>query len=152
MNRTKGDTASQMFLINHFLDHLVLGQPVPDKAALNTTNAEEGPGSLGAHVDTCAAQHGKNPNFLLVDFYEFGGGSVFRVAAEANGVTYAPTSSIATPLSDTAPSSASSNTPSGALPAMRVPDARWMAMAAVAGGIILGGMGVQDTLVFTSDY
>jgi len=28
------------------------------------------------------------PNFLLVDFYDAGNGSVFEVAASANGVTY----------------------------------------------------------------
>lgn len=28
------------------------------------------------------------PNFLLVDFYESGNGSVFEVAAKANNVTY----------------------------------------------------------------
>lgn len=28
------------------------------------------------------------PNFLLVDFYDAGNGSVFEVAAKANGVTY----------------------------------------------------------------
>lgn len=31
---------------------------------------------------------GRPPNFLLVDFYDAGSGSVFEVAAELNGVTY----------------------------------------------------------------
>jgi hypothetical protein len=31
VNRTKGDTATQMYLINHFLDKLVLGQPAVSK-------------------------------------------------------------------------------------------------------------------------
>lgn len=31
---------------------------------------------------------GRYPNFLLVDFYDSGNGSVFEVAARANNVTY----------------------------------------------------------------
>ncbi|KAF5384873.1 hypothetical protein D9615_001336 [Tricholomella constricta] len=99
VNRTKGDTATQMYLINHFLDRLVFGQPVPDVAKANVTNAASGAGSLGAHVETCVAVNTRAPNFLLMDFYEYGSGSVFQVAADINKVTYAPTSPIATPLS-----------------------------------------------------
>ncbi|GLB35944.1 hypothetical protein LshimejAT787_0302320 [Lyophyllum shimeji] len=109
VNRTHGDSSTQMYLINHFLDRLVLNQPVPDVAKANVTNAASGPGSLGAHVDTCVAANTRAPNFLLVDFYEYGGGSVFQVAASINKVTYAPTSPIATPL----PTSSSSSGPSG---------------------------------------
>ncbi|KAJ3506985.1 hypothetical protein NLJ89_g6553 [Agrocybe chaxingu] len=99
VNRTRGDTSTQMFLINHFLDKLVLGQPAPFIERLNQTNAATGAGSLGAHVDTCVADHGRPPNFLLVDFYEFGGGSVFQVAADMNGVPYNPATPVATPVS-----------------------------------------------------
>lgn len=31
---------------------------------------------------------GRPPNFLLVDYYNFGNGSVFEVAAQMNNVTY----------------------------------------------------------------
>ncbi|KAG6817732.1 hypothetical protein H0H87_004523 [Tephrocybe sp. NHM501043] len=101
VNRTKGDTSTQMYLINHFLDKTVLGQPVPDVDKANVTNAANGAGSLGEHVNTCIAANTRAPNFLLVDFYEYGGGSVFQVAATINGVTYAPTSPVATPLPKT---------------------------------------------------
>ncbi|KAF4573138.1 Phosphoinositide phospholipase C domain-containing protein [Pleurotus pulmonarius] len=112
VNRTKGDTSTQMFLINHFLNKLVAGSiPAPDPDNANVTNAATGAGSLGAHVDTCRTVQGRPPNFLLVDFYEFGAGSVFQVAADINGVTYAPTTPIAQPA--TANSSTSSSPSSG---------------------------------------
>lgn len=110
VNRTQGDTGAQMFMINHFLDQLFVGQPVPFVERLNETNAVEGPGSLGAHVQTCREVHGRAPNFLLVDFYEFGGGSVFQVAADINGVPYNPITPIATPRG----TNSSSNSTGGA--------------------------------------
>ncbi|EIM92250.1 PLC-like phosphodiesterase [Stereum hirsutum FP-91666 SS1] len=109
VNRTKGDSTNQMYLINHFLDTNLLGSPIPDTADLDTTNAANGTGSLGAQLDTCVGDYGRNPNFMLVDFYEYGGGSVFEVAATANGVTYDPTTPIATPLSSSSSSSTSSS-------------------------------------------
>ncbi|KAF8973628.1 PLC-like phosphodiesterase [Flammula alnicola] len=110
VNRTAtgSDTSTQMYLINHFLDQLVLNQPVPFVAKLNVTNAATGAGSLGAQVDTCTAAHGRPPNFMLVDFYEYGGGSVFQVAANLNGVTYAPSTPVATPASTATASSGGS--------------------------------------------
>lgn len=99
INRTKGDTSTQMYLINHFLDTLVLNEPNPDTALLNQTNALSGTNSLGAQVGTCLTTQGRPPNFMLVDFYEYGGGSVFQEAAGLNGVTYNPATPIATPAS-----------------------------------------------------
>lgn len=60
-----------MYLINHFLDKIILGQPAPDSSRANTTNAVSGVGSLGQQVETCAAQHSRNPNFMLVDVCAF---------------------------------------------------------------------------------
>lgn len=111
VNRTKGDTSTQMYLINHFLDRLLFNNPVPDVAKANITNAATGSGSLGAHVDTCKAANTRAPNFLLVDLYEYGGGSVFQVAADINGVQYSPTTPVATPLPTS--SSAATGTSSG---------------------------------------
>jgi len=102
VNRSKGDSSTEMFLINHFLDTIVLGQDAPDIAALNQTNAVSGTGSLGTQVNTCITTQGRPPNFLLVDYYEFGGGSVFEVAAMINGVTYSPATPIAAPASTSA--------------------------------------------------
>ena len=67
VNRTNGDTSTQMYLINHFLDKVVAGFPAPDSSRANQTNAVSGVGSLGVQVQTCAAQYGRNPNFMLVD-------------------------------------------------------------------------------------
>lgn len=67
VNRTKGNPSTQMYLINHFLDTLVLGQPTPDVAQANVTNGVSGIGSLGQQVNTCVAANGRNPNYMLVD-------------------------------------------------------------------------------------
>jgi hypothetical protein len=109
VNRTQGDSSTQMYLINHFLDTLVLGVPVPDPSQANQTNAVSGQNSLGEQVSLCVGEYSRNPNFMLVDFYEYGGGSVFEVAATANGVTYAPTTPIATPIPQTSSSTSSNN-------------------------------------------
>jgi len=139
VNRTKGDTSTQMYLINHFLDKLVLGQPAPDPSNANTTNSASGVGSLGLQVQQCAATNGKNPSFFLVDFYEFGGGSVFEVAATANGVTYAPTSPIATPISQSSGASSSSGTANAAPGSIMVYRRdHLLASLAVVAGVILG--------------
>ncbi|KAI6007145.1 PLC-like phosphodiesterase [Pisolithus albus] len=98
VNRTDGDPSTQMYLINHFLDEILLGQPIPDPGQANETNAVSGPNSVGAQVELCVSEYGRSPNFMLVDFYEYGGGSVFEVAAAANGITYSPTTPVATPI------------------------------------------------------
>jgi len=101
-NRTKGDTFNDLVLINHFLDKIVLGQDAPDIGNLNQTNAVSGTGSLGDQVETCITTYNRPPNFMLVDYYEFGAGSVFEVAANINGVQYNPATPIASPKSTSA--------------------------------------------------
>jgi hypothetical protein len=117
VNRTTGDSTTQMFLINHFLYsvHNIAGAAssiAPDKSALETTNAATGPGSLGQEVQNCRAAISRPPTFLLVDFYHYGGGSVFEVAASINGVTYSPKSPVPAPL-DSSASNNSSSTDNG---------------------------------------
>jgi len=101
VNRTQGDPTTKMYLINHFLDEptAVVGATAlaPAKSQLNVTNAATGPGSLGAEIDNCISSHGVPPNFILVDFYEYGGGSVFDVAAQLNGVP-SPTRTLSPPV------------------------------------------------------
>lgn len=142
VNRTKGDTSTQMYLINHFLDKIVAGFPAPDPDNANTTNAAIGVGSLGQQVQTCATQHDRNPNFMLVDFYEYGNGSVFQVAATANGVTYSPASPVATPGgsgSSSASGSSVTSTPNGVVD-LRLLPAHLAGSLAVVGGIVLGAL------------
>ncbi|KAI9512572.1 PLC-like phosphodiesterase [Russula earlei] len=138
VNRTKGVASAELYLINHFLDKIVLGQPAPDPDQANTTNAVSGTGSLGLQVQTCAAAYGRNPNFMLVDFYEFGGGSVFQVAASANGVTYNPSKPVPSPRStETGTTSTSAtSTPNGAVGGFQDGDLIIPAMLSVG---LLGG-------------
>jgi len=113
VNRTHGDSTTQLMTINHFLDIFSsIGSVVldtPNKGALATTNAASGTGSLGAQAGECVADYGRAPNFMLVDFYEVGQGSVFEVAAGYNGVSYSP----ATPIASAPPSATSGGSGSG---------------------------------------
>jgi len=82
-----------MYLANHNLNTNValFGQSIliPNSAELNVTNAAVIEyGSLGAAEENCTAMWNRPPTWLLVDFYDVGKGSVFEVAAKANGVDY----------------------------------------------------------------
>lgn len=138
IDRFTGKTDGQMYLINHYLyttSNLFGGStPVPDKAQLNVTNAASGTGSLGEEATvTCPPLHSRGPTFLLVDFYEYGTGSVFEVAAKLNGIQYVA-GSIA-PVNGTdgttsSSSSSSSSTKNGA-ERMTTVGSAWLAGAAV---------------------
>ncbi|KAG9750928.1 PLC-like phosphodiesterase, partial [Aureobasidium melanogenum] len=82
-----------MYLANHNLntDVSLFGQNIliPNSAELNVTNAATIEyGSLGLANQNCTAMWNRPPTWLLVDYYDVGKGSVFEVAATANGVTY----------------------------------------------------------------
>ncbi|KAJ7786548.1 PLC-like phosphodiesterase [Mycena metata] len=134
---TTGDSSTQMYLINHFLDTIAFGQPVPDVAHANVTNAASGTNSLGDQVATCMAGNGRAPNYMLVDFYEYGGGSVFQVAATLNGVTYSPTTPIATPIPTTT-GSTTNTTSSPSSASTLVSRSQCIASLFVALSILLG--------------
>ncbi|KAI0937269.1 hypothetical protein AcW1_001291 [Taiwanofungus camphoratus] len=138
VNRTNGDTSTQMYLINHFLDEDIAGILVPDKSQASQTNGVSGTGSLGQQVDTCVAQYNRDPNFMLVDFYEYGGGSVFQVAATANGVTYSPTTPITTPSGSGSSSASGSNGVVG----FRVTRGHLCASLAVSVGMLAGAWSI----------
>jgi hypothetical protein len=102
-----------MYMANHNLNVQIslagLNLLIPNTAELNQTNGVNGSGSLGEMSTTCTGKFpvlgqpittdanfcvdmwGRPPNFLLVDYYNYGSpmnGSVFEVAARANNVTY----------------------------------------------------------------
>tara|TARA_R110002003_G_scaffold70_44_gene6679 strand:- start:5461 stop:5817 length:357 start_codon:yes stop_codon:yes gene_type:complete len=83
-----------MYKLDHNLNiqMSLLGQSIliPAYSLLDEVNAASGNGSLGLNVKHCEQMWGRPPNWLLVDYYNFGNfnGSVFEVAAAANNVTY----------------------------------------------------------------
>ena len=80
-------SSNRLSLVNHFLDlQEALGITVPDVADANLTNANSGAvGSLGAAAADCAHQFGKQPNFLLVDFFDQG--PAIDTVDKINGIT-----------------------------------------------------------------
>lgn len=93
-NLAPAQAESWLYMANHNLNVEVslLGTSVlvPAVSLLNITNAVSGYGSLGAAAETCERDWGRPPNFLDVDYYNYGNfpGSVFEVAAMMNNVTY----------------------------------------------------------------
>ncbi|KAJ5151898.1 hypothetical protein N7492_010193 [Penicillium capsulatum] len=96
---SKKDAGNRMYMANHNLNlQLTLGPIdllIPNYHDLSSTNAVNGEGSLGLMANNCISDWGRAPNFLLVDFYNFGewngstyNGSVFQVAAQLNNVSY----------------------------------------------------------------
>ncbi|KAL1303242.1 hypothetical protein AAFC00_006656 [Neodothiora populina] len=82
-----------MYLANHNLNQAItlLGNTllVPNTVELNNTNAAGNQhGMLGATVGNCTEMWNAPPNWLVVDYYNVGNGSVFEVAARCNNVTY----------------------------------------------------------------
>ncbi|PYH98329.1 tat pathway signal sequence [Aspergillus ellipticus CBS 707.79] len=93
-NLSQQDAEDRMYMANHNLNLDVsvasISLLIPNTAALNQTNGVSGYGSLGLMARNCTATWNRPPNFLLVDYYNYGNfnGSVFEVAAEMNNVTY----------------------------------------------------------------
>jgi hypothetical protein len=94
-NQDEATSRNRMYMLNHNLNIQVsLGGVsdllIPAYSLLDEINAVSGNGSLGLNVQNCEKMWGRPPNWLLVDYYNFGNfnGSVFQVAATANNVTY----------------------------------------------------------------
>lgn len=74
----EGDTASAMSsdrlpFMNHFLDQDIgFGIVEPNSDAANTTNGQSGSGNLLTAADTCKEAYGRQPAFILVDFFDKG--------------------------------------------------------------------------------
>lgn len=86
-------------LTNHYLDYTttIFGIPVflSDKSKLSTTNSASGYGSIGQGIANCVGLWARNPNFVLLDWYDSNGIVPFQVAAGLNGVA-APTNNVVT--------------------------------------------------------
>jgi hypothetical protein len=93
-NQEEDVSRERMYMMNHNLniDINLSGTSIliPAYSLLDQINAVSGNGSLGLNVQNCEKMWGRPPNWLLVDYYNFGNfnGSVFQVAATANNVTY----------------------------------------------------------------
>jgi hypothetical protein len=73
-NTAAAVASGRLSLVNHFLDlQEPFGIVVPDVANAKLTNANSGVvGNLGTSASQCAQAFGKQPNFLLVDFFDQG--------------------------------------------------------------------------------
>jgi hypothetical protein len=94
-NQAADVSRDKVYMLNHNLNIEVqlLGIRdilIPAYTLLDEVNAVSGNGSLGRNVENCTTMWGRPPNWLLVDYYNFGNfnGSVFQVAATANNVSY----------------------------------------------------------------
>ena len=87
--------SNRMYMMNHNLNIDIslagISLLTPAYGMLDETNAAlDKYGALGAARTNCSEMWGRPPNFLLVDYYNYGNfnGSVFQVAAQANNVSY----------------------------------------------------------------
>ncbi|KAF1977529.1 PLC-like phosphodiesterase [Bimuria novae-zelandiae CBS 107.79] len=107
-NQPDAVSRDKMYMVNHNLNIAVkiFGDDIliPAYTLLDGVNAVSGNGSLGRNVENCTARWGRPPNWLLVDYYNFGNfnGSVFQVVAEANGLSYDRRKCCGSPVTGTA--------------------------------------------------
>ena len=86
-NTAAAVSSGRLSLVNHFLDlQEAFGIELPDIANAKLTNANSGAvGNLGASASQCAQTFGKQPNFLLVDFFDQG--PAITTVDKINGIT-----------------------------------------------------------------
>jgi hypothetical protein len=94
-NQAEDVSRNRMYMMNHNLNIQVSFPGVssiliPAYSLLDQVNAVSGNGSVGLNVQNCEKMWNRPPNWILVDYYNYGNfnGSVFQVAATANNVTY----------------------------------------------------------------
>lgn len=81
------EVEQRMYIVNHYLDTEFLGVVVPDRRDAGRTNAWDGEGGVGAHVQRCESQHGgKTPRVVLVDYFDVG--SWREAEGRLNGVRW----------------------------------------------------------------
>ena len=106
-------SSNRMFLMNHFLyEDLLLGIQQPNEKSVEQTNAQSGVGSLGEHLSRCSTVYGRQPTFVIVDFFNVG--PAIASVDQMNGIT-APVSRMAiTTQKQTASSSTNRGTSNAA--------------------------------------
>jgi len=78
--------SNRLFLMNHFLyEQQLFGIETPNSTYIQTTNGGRGLGSLGERLRTCNDFYGKEPTFVLVDF--FNSGPAIASVDRVNGVS-----------------------------------------------------------------
>lgn len=97
-NQPRNVSADRLYVANHNLNlpikipSLDLNILVPYWPQLDNTNANftEKEGAAGTMIDNCTAMWNRPPNFLLVDYYNYGNfnGSTLAAGARANNVSY----------------------------------------------------------------
>lgn len=93
-NQAEDVSRNRVYTLNHNLNVEIaiaeISLLVPAYGLLDQVNAVSGNGSAGLNIQGCEQMWNRPPNWLLVDYYNFGNfnGSVFQVAATANGVSY----------------------------------------------------------------
>nr|ODN95593.1 hypothetical protein L204_04134 [Cryptococcus depauperatus CBS 7855] len=151
INRSSGTSTPQPYLINHFLDstYSFSGTQlfVPNKDKLNETNAESGTGSIGFHVDNCRKPWGRNPTYILLDFYDSNGNAPFNLAASLNNVP-APTNTVSVGSDATASSGNSAGVSSKSLNGASPNADSILKNTVLALGLMIGvGLGVGRVLM-----
>ncbi|QKX64250.1 uncharacterized protein TRUGW13939_11423 [Talaromyces rugulosus] len=112
----QGDTASALSsnrlpFMNHFLDQDIgLGIVEPNSDAANTTNGQSGTGNLLTAANECKDAYGRQPAFILVDFFDKG--PAIDTVDKLNNVTNA-SGRTPVPGTNTEASSSSTTTSSG---------------------------------------
>lgn len=70
---TEARDSGKLFLMNHLLYwQQDFGITLPDRRVINDTNSWDGPGGLEVHIRTCANEVGREPTFVVVDFFNVG--------------------------------------------------------------------------------
>jgi hypothetical protein len=135
VNRSDGSAGSMMFMVNHFLNngYSIGGTSfsTPNTAAINTTNSEQ---SIATHVGNCNQLWGRNPNHILLDYYDSNGNAPFDYVAQLNAVS-APTNTV------TADLVAATNTASGGAQASGTGSNAQISQSSLSGGA--GRVGVS---------
>jgi hypothetical protein len=73
---TRGDESAQLLILNHFLTAPLAAPELADQVNFNPFFADR--------VARCAAEHGRQPNLIVVDFYS--SGDLMAVVDATNGV------------------------------------------------------------------